>query len=908
MRRFPGIRRVFRHERGSDVDVEMQFHLDARADDLVRTGLARDEARRLALAEFGDVKRYEAETLRIDRGHARAVRAREFLWSVWSDLGHTLRGLRRSPGFAAAALLTIALGVGANTAVWTILDALMRRPLPIDRPEQLHAVRRVDRPDGEYQHSYLRFRRLQAVLPDARRLAAMSATARMYLTSGDQPEPAIAQLVSSNWFGMLGVGALAGRTISPADEQGADGSGVAVLSDGFWTRRFARDPRVVGTIIRLGGVSVRVIGVAEHGFEGLTIGQPVDLWLPLSAQATVRFFANMSASDADPQKPWLPQEGISWLTLVARLEPAEAVRVSGALDRQLRGELEQRRSQSDSTDRAAIMREHLALFAIPRGFSPLRDQFREPLRVLMASVALILVTVCANLAGLLLTRGAARSHELAVRVSLGARPARLVRQVITESLTIALLGGALSLVVAHWGTAMLLRAASSGPGPIALAVSTDLRVIGFALALSLVTGLVVGGFPAMRVSRAGLYDAFRETGRVVGGSGGHRLPVGRFLVASQIALSLVLVTTAGMFVRTLRNLLAIDPGYERAHLITARVDVRAGGYDEARLPGLYDRLVSRAVAVPGVRSASLSVHALAGSVVTTAVAVPGRTLAPGDYSTQVNHVTPDYFATVGIALLQGRPFSRTDRAGSPRVAIVNESMAQHFFGTTQVIGSRFGLDNPTEIEVVGLVRDARVNALRQAPPRLVYFPLAQGPREYINSLEVRAAASPEPVLASLRAAIRDVDPTLPVREIVTVSDLLERGVSRERVVAHLAGSFGVLALLLAGIGLYGVMGYSVWRRTNEMGVRLALGASPSAVRTLVLRESLAVTGTGLVLGLALLVPVQGLTGRLVYGLSPRDPVTVAVATAILFLVTVAAAFIPAWRASRIDPVDAIRSA
>jgi predicted permease len=665
----------------------------------------------------------------------------------------------------------------------------------------------------------------------------------------------------------------------------------------------------VGTTIRLNGMPVNVVGVAEPGFQGLMVGQPIDLWLPLSAQSAVRFVGNFSASDADPQRPWLRQDGIRWLTLVARAAPAEAARISGALDRQLRRELEQQASQSDSVERARAMREHLALEPIPRGFSRLRDQFRDPLRVLMASVALVLVIVCANLAGLLLARGVARNHELAVRISLGARPARLVRQVMTDSLTVALLGGALSLVVARWGTAMLLRAASSGAGPVPLTVSTNLRVIGFALALSVATGVVVGAIPALRASRAGLYDAFRETGRVVGGSGRHRLPLGRVLVVSQIALSLVLVTTAGMFVRTLRNLLAVDPGYDRAEVITARLDVRSAGYEQAQLPALYDRLVTRAMAVPGVRSASLSVHGIAGSTSTASFIVAGRTLPPNEEPAQLNHVTPEYFATVGMSLLRGRPFSRADRATGPRVAIVNESAARHFFGTTEVVGSRFGMGPPgNDIEIIGVVRDARVNALRQVPPRLVYFPLAQGPQEYVNSLEVRVAGPSEPVLASLRGAIRDVSPTIPVREIVTVADLLERGLSRERVVARLAGSFGVLALLLAGIGLYGVMGYSVWRRTNELGVRLALGASPGSVRALVLRESLLLSGVGLLVGLALLVPVQGLTGRLVYGISPRDPLTIAAATGVLFLVTAVAAYIPAWRASRIDPVDAIRTA
>jgi predicted permease len=908
MRRIPGIRRVFRHEHGGDVDVELQFHIDARTDDLVRQGLGRDEARRTALSEFGDVKRYETETMRIDRGYARMTRIKEFLWSVWFDLGYTLRGLRRNPGFAAAAVLTLAVGIGANTAVWSILDALMRQPLPIHRPEELYAVSRTDRNDGEYRISFPRFQRLQRVMPDPQQLAAMSALARMYVTSGDQPEPALIQLVSGNWFRALRVGAAAGRVIDVDDDRTLDGGPVAVLSDAFWTRRFGRDPRIIGTTIRVNGTPLRVIGVAEREFQGLTVGSTVDLWIPLSMQGSLRYIGNFSASDADLQKPWGPQEGIQWLTLIARVAPTSAVRVGGALDRQLHGELEQAVAQSDPAQRAYRLREHMTLEPIPRGFSPLREQFRDPLRTLMASVGLVLLIACGNLAALLLARGSARSHETAVRISLGARAGRLVRQVLTESLTISLLGGALSLVLARWATAMLLVVASSGSAPIPLAVANG-RVIVFSLLVALATGLVIGILPAVRVARGGLYDAFRGTGRVVGARASHHLPLGRALVISQIALSLVLVVTAGVFVRTLRNLLNIDPGYEREHVISARIDVRAAGYEPAQLPAFYDRLLGAAAAVPGVRSASLSVATLAGgSRPISSFVVPGRTLPPGENTAQENSVTPDYVSTVGMTLAQGRGFTRTDGPDAPRVASVNESMARHFFGTDQVIGEHIGYDPPADIEIVGVVRDARVNALREDPPRLVLRPLSQRPRDYVTSVDVRVTGAPEPVMTALRSAIRQVDPMLPVREIVPLAELLERGLSRERLVARLAGSFGVLALLLAAIGLYGVMGYSVSRRTNEMGVRLALGASPGGVRLLVLRESLTMSAAGVVVGLALLIPVQGLIARLVYGASPRDPVTVTAAAGVLLAVTAAAAFIPAWRASRIDPVDAIRSA
>ena len=910
MRRIPGIRRVFRYERGTDVDVELKFHIDARTDDLVRQGLDREQAYRQALTEFGDVKQYENETLRIDRGYARTTRIKELLWSIWFDFGYSLRGLRRSPGFAAAAVLTLALGIGANTAVWTILDTLMRKSLPIERPEELHAVEDNDTErDREYLNSFGRFQRLQRVIPASAQLAAMSSSARLYATNSEQPEPVNVQLVSGNWFPLLGIRPLTGRLITADDNEASGNAAVAVLSEPFWTRRFGRDPRIVGTTLRVNGTPVRVIGVAARDFHGLTVGQSQDIWLPLDMQAAVRFRGNASSHNADTEKPWMPQDGVLWLTLVGRVAPSAALQVSNALDRQFRGELEQEVAQSDSLERAARLREHITLVAIPRGFSRLRDTFRDSLRVLMASVGLVLFIACANLAGLLLARSAARSHEIAVRVSLGARRTRLIRQVLIDSLTISLLGGALSLVIGQWGTTMLLRAASSGPQPIPLDATMDLRVVGFALSVALVTGLLVGLLPAVRVSQAALYDAFRATGRVIGSAAPHRLPLGRLLVILQIALSLVLVVSAGVFVRTLQNLLEVDPGYERTRVITARIDARAAGYEYAQLPALYDRLIGGASSIPGVRSASMSLNAIAGnSQRTSGFTVPGRTLVPGENSGQENYVSPDYFATVGMKLIEGRSFTRADKESSPKVAIVSEELARRFFGTTRVIGNRFGYGTPPEFEIVGVVRDARVNSVRGNTPRLVFYPLAQAPQEYAGSLEVRVTGSAQPVINALRAAIRDVDPMLPVRDIVTIGDLLERGLTRERLVARLAGSFGVLALLLAGVGLYGVMGYSVSRRTNEMGVRLALGASPGGVRMLVLRESIALSIAGVLLGLALLYPVRSLVGKLVYGMSPNDPLTVAAATAVLLAVTIAAAFIPAWRASRIDPVDAIRSA
>jgi predicted permease len=894
------LRLLRRRALDQDLDRELRAHLDMMTDDLIRSGLSPAEAGRQARLALGGVEQVKEAS--------RDVRGTRFLEDFLRDTLYALRSLRRSPGFTVAAILTLAVGIGANTAVWSVLDALVWRALPLERSDELYALRHGPPSDEDpnYLFSFLRMGRLQATLPGSVRLAAMSSAGRLYLATGERSEPVSAQLVSGNWFQLLGVGASRGRVLNEGDDDEVQARPVVVLSDAGWARLFGRDPGVVGTVLRLNGALVTVAGIAEPGFDGLTVGQPVDLWTPLWLQSQVRFIGNSSARNADTEKPWLPQDGVSWLTLVTRAPAGVREQAAARLATRYRTELLEEYAQADSVERIRGLRERLQLEPLARGFSPLRAQFGDPLLVLMVSVGLVLLIACANLASLLIARGAARGQEVAVRVALGARPGRLFRQALTESLTLAALGAVVSPLVAWLGGSGLLRAASSGSRPIPLALALDLRVLGFAFLLAPATGVLVGLAPALRAARAAPFGAAATGGRVAARAL-HRLPLGRLLVISQIALSLVLVAAAGLFVRTLHNFSRVDPGYASEEVVEARIEPRAAGYRYEELPGLHRRLLDAVGAVPGVRSVGLANLGLA----TTATRiggyrVPGITRGPDwNGQGQENYVTPGYFATVGMVLLRGREFTDADRNGGPRVSVVSQAFAKHFWGSDDVVGRRFGYEQPT-FEVVGVVRDARVNAIKQEPPRLVFHPLSQGPQEYALSVEARIAGPPAEAVRAIRAAIARVEPNLPLREVVPVADLLERGLSRERLLARLAGVFSAMALLLAAIGLYGVVAYSVSQRTNEMGIRLALGAAPGAVWRMVLRDSLGMVVIGLGVGLLLWLPVQGLVRSLVFGLEPGDPATLTVAVLLLTVVGILAASLPAWRAARVDPAKALR--
>ncbi|MFN8573774.1 MAG: ABC transporter permease [Gemmatimonadaceae bacterium] len=885
-----------------DLDKELRFHLDEEARRHTAVGVDPREAERRARIALGGLEQTKEST--------RDARGTRWLEDIGSDVRYAVRALRRTPVFTASAILTLAVGIGANTAVFNLTDAVLLRTLPVLRPNELVAVKRVGLGDDNYRFSHPSYERLRHAMPDTTAMAAMSSTLRMWAMIGDAPEATIGQLVSGEWFGVLGVRPAMGRLIDPSDNRDLGGHPVAVLSHAYWDRRFGRSPSVIGSTLRVNGVALTVIGVAAPRFFGMKPGDDVDLYAPLVMQHELRYQSNASVDNADGSKPWIPQIGIAWLTVIARAAPDQRAQVESRLERDFRGALTDEVASREEQVRTFRMREHVRLEPAGRGLSDLRKDLGAPMLTLMASVGLVLLIACANLASLLLARTTARSQELSIRASLGARSGRLIRQGFTESLTLALIGGVCSLLVARWGSVALLHLLTSNTNTPsqALQLTFEPRLLAFAFGLSLLVGVLFGVAPALRIGHADLHAVFKTGGRVVGARHGNRFPLGRVLVAGQIALSLALVVLATLFARTLRNFTAIDPGFDQHQVAEARIDVRAAGYAAERLPALNDRLIEAVRAVPRVRSVSVSVTGVAtGHMRTSSVEIPGQVHGPEwDGTVQENTVTPAFFETVGLSLMRGRGFTASDATGAPPVAVVSQSMARYFFGTEEAIGRRFSTGD-SAIEVIGVVRDARVNTIKDAPPRMAYYPLAQVPSEYPNGIEVRFDGPAVTVIPLIRAAIASVDRALPVREIVTLDELLGRGLREQSLVSQLAGLFSILALLLASIGLYGVMAYTVAQRSTELGVRLALGAKPAEVRGVVLRDTLRIVVIGLVAGAVILIPSLGAVESLVYGVSPRDPATLAAAAALLLLVGTLAGFVPAWRASRIDPARALRA-
>jgi predicted permease len=895
-----GLRSLLRKERvEGELDEELRGFLEMAAEEKIKQGMSREDALRAVRLERGN--------LEVTKEVVRTAGWEFLVETLWQDLRYAARGLRRNPGFANVAILSLVLGIGANSAVFSVFDHVMLKSLPVEKPQDLRRIRLEARTRNSGRFSYIEFQRLRDSSQASSGMAAMSRVVNVNLrVDGErQQESARMQLVSGEYFPLFGVYPILGRTLTPDDNRTLGEHPVAVISGSYWQRRFGGAPNILGQAIILNGAHLTIIGVGPRSFSGVWMEAPVDVWVPLMMQADVRYAQHYSASSSDSTKPWVSQEGIRWLDLIFRVKRgAEAVAsVNSVFQQWVRQQAE---TIGNLEERKLFLQRALVLDPFNRGFSDVRRRFATPLFVLMAMVALVLLVACANIANLLLARGAARQREIAVRLSIGAGRARLIRQLLTESVLLSSIGAALGLLVAHWGSALLVRMAvgvKAGSAPIAAGVDSSVLIFTAALAVS--TGILFGLAPAFRMTRVELNAALKAGTRSVPGR--FRMSLNKMLVSSQVALSLLLIVGAGLFGRSFRNLLHLDGGFDRGHLLTVRIDPQSVGYDKAQLGDVSRRLVERVESIPGVRSAAMAGCGLSDNCYNfeDGLQITGYQTHPGEQMlVQGNIVGPRYFSTVGMQLFEGRDFSDRDAEKAPIVAIINEAMVRRYFAGRSAIGQHFG-SGTYDREIIGVVRNARVSSVQEAPVPMAYYFLPQmmAPAE---AMEVRTAADPRWSIEEVRKVVSDVDPNLPIISVTTLSDQVNENVTQERLVAFLTFVFGGLALGLACFGLYGVMSYAVARRTPELGIRMALGASRQQVLWNILLESFGLVGLGLAVGLPSVVAASKLLSGLLFGLTASDPLTISGAIAILVGVAGIAASIPAFRAARVDPLVALR--
>lgn len=825
--------------------------------------------------------------------------------TIRQDLGYALRTLRRSPGFTAVVVLTLGLGIGANTAIFSVMDQVLLRVLPVKNPEELVLL---DGP-GPFQgrtfndntFSYPTYRDLRDQSPVFSGTLARF-PANLNLSYKGQTERVDGELVSGNFFDVLGVQPVLGRAFTPDDDRTPGAHPVMMLSHGFWSRRFAAAPGIVGQTLSLNGHAMTVIGIAPPGFHGIEVGASPDVLVPIMMKAQMT-----------PTWDDLENHQSRWLNVMARLKPGttreQAEVAMNVVYKQILQEDIKLVRQPSERFRTRFLAKHLSLLPGFKGRSELRNRFSTPLVVLMAMVGLVLMIACANVANLLVARAASRQKEVAIRLALGAGRGRIVAQLLVESLLLSLAGGLCGLLIASWTTDLLLRALPFESAARTFSAGLDWRVAAFAMAVSLGTGLIFGLVPAFQATRPVLTTTLKEeAGSVVGGA-----PQVRFrkvLVVAQVALSLLLLIGAGLFARSLYNLRNLNPGFRADHLMSFTIDPSLNGYSQERLQSLFPELQDRLAALPGVRSASTALLPLmTDSNWGMTVQVDGYQAKEGeDLNPGVNAVGPGFFTTMEIPLVAGREFTAQDVAGAPAVAVVNETFARYFWGKESPIGHRFGFGRgkATDIEIVGVVKDGKSASLREEIPRFLYIPTVQAPELGGAVYYVRTVQDPAALGQTLRQAVLQVDPNLPVSDLKTMTRQVDESLFIDRTISGLSAAFGLLATFLAALGLYGVMSYSVARRTREIGIRMALGAAQGTVLRLVLSEVAWMATIGILIGLPSAWAASRFLESQLFGLKAADPAVSALATVTLAIVTLVAGYLPARRATEIDPMVALR--
>lgn len=882
---------------------EMAQHIALQAEENIRVGMSAAEARRQAILKFGPVEALR-ESYHSEEGLPK-------IETVLQDCRYALRMLFRSPILSLVAVLTLALGIGANTAIFSFLDAVLLRSLPVKDPQRLVKLG-VEDADGItdsfastelYSYPFYRqFQRDNHVFSDTAAIMSMMNQVHGFVDDRKESELINVQTISGTYFQTLGVSQQIGRVINENDDSTEGDHPVLVVSYAFWKHRLGGDPAVLDHKMKLGKTVFSIVGVAPAEFFGTKVGVAPDAWAPLSMMGSI-----------PPGWNGRKENFTESLYILGRLKPGitldEATANVNVLFPQILHSFPDAKLTQDNLEKLAHTR--VPLKSLDRGVSDLRNAYSEPLKVLMVVVALVLLIACANIANLLLARSTSRTRELALRQALGAARIRIIRQLLTESLVLALAGGALGIALASFADRLLLHMILAGePQAISLDVALNLRLLAFTFAVTVGTALLFGTLPALRATRLELNSTFKS-GRGAS-SHGARTPLAKVLVISQVALSLVLTVGAFLFLRTLNNLSQVDVGFDKQNVLRLNIDSSATGYQDSdpRLKALFQEIEERVRSLPRVQAASFSSFTFNEGSWNTAIKVPGK---PFDRNVDVKHniIGNDYFKVMRIPLIAGRQFGPQDIATSPPVAIISEAMARNLFpagspiGHTYSIGSPDNMTAPVEKQVIGVVKDVKFGDMSEPQQYIDYLPYSQQDWGF-GDFEVRYTGSFGAVASEVQQSIRSIDHTLPITDVTTLEEQVARSYSNQTIIAQLSAFFGIVAVFLSSMGLYGIMAYLVNCRTGEIGIRMALGAGRREVAWQVMREAILWIAVGIIFGLPVALGGARLVRTLLYGLSGSDPLSLAAAIVVLAIAGLTAGYLPAHKASRVDPMVALR--
>lgn len=832
--------------------------------------------------------------------------------TLLQDVRYGLRVLRKNPGFTIVAVLTLTLGIGANTAIFTLINSVLLSTLPVKNPADLVVVgdpaRANQVSNGTPQVGIFSYPLYRELRDHNDVFSGMTASANVHRSKVESEnhglitEEAIGALVSGNYFSVLGVGTPLGRPLTLEDDGAPGAHAVLVVSYDFWKRTLSRTPDIIGLQLRVNNFPYTVVGVASPGFYGDTVGDKQDFWVPMAMQTWMQ-----------PGRPRLEKVQVSWLRCLGRLKPGVSAsqaesNLNVVFQQWVRGP---QVTSLDPGDQKSLQKSKVRVVTGGQGFSDIREESFVPLMVLMGIVGLVLLIACVNVANLLLARATARSKEVAIRLAIGATQQRLIRQLLTESLLLSIAGGVAGWLLASWGTGALVRLTLGSRASQSLVITPDLRVLAFNGGLCVLTGLTFGLVPALRAARvptgATLKEGALSRGKV------SKFPLGKLLVSLQVSVCLLVLFAAGLLLRSLTNLKNVDLGYDKERILMVRADPVTAGYKRDQIISFETEMLPRLQALPGVSSVSVSENGLFGGTESgSTMKIEGYTPARDqDRDVPWDQVGPNYFKSLQVPILLGREFGPQDTPTSPKVAVINETMAKFYFGSANPIGRRIWMDDRDHqdkpFEIIGVVRDSRQQKLRGAVERRFYISTTQPEDDlYAVNFEIRTAGKPEAVIDAARKAFAGFDPNIPLIRVRSLEELLDFSLLEDILIARLSAFFGVTALLLACVGLYGLMSYTIGGRTREIGVRMALGAQRLQVLQMIMGEALKLVGIGVLIGVPAALAASQLLSSMLFGLKATDPISLAAVVLLLALVASLAAAIPARRASKVDPMVALR--